>query len=202
MKFVSYVSGAHHAIVYAAFVCCLSLPALADTTGFAGRAVVAGDSRGHVFAVIDKVAATLSVYEPSGKLLATSPVLLGLAKGDESVPGIGTRPIADIAPHERTTPAGRFDSEPGKTLTGQKVVWIDYDAAVSIHRMRPSSPLERRPERLATATPTDNRITYGCVNVPAAFYDRWVLPTLGQKPGVVYVLPETQAAKKMFSFLR
>lgn len=182
--------------------CSLFWPAWADTSQFAARAVAAGDSRGHPFAVIDKVAATLSVYEATGKLMATSPVLLGLAKGDENIPGIGLRPIADIAPHERTTPAGRFDSEPGKTLTGQAIVWIDYDAAVSIHRMRPSSPLEKRPARMASATPKDNRITYGCVNVPADFYDRWILPTLGQKPGVVYVLPEVQAAKKMFSFLR
>ena len=189
-------------MVSVAMACCFSGTAFADTSLFAARAVAAGDSRGQPFAVIDKVAATLSLYEATGKLLATSPVLLGLAKGDENVPGIGLRPIADIAPHERTTPAGRFDSEPGKTLTGQAVVWIDYDSAVSIHRMRPSSPAEKRPARLASATPKDNRITYGCVNVPADFYDRWVSPTLGQKPGVVYVLPETQSAKKMFSFLR
>ena len=202
MKFVAIFLDSKHALACSALACCLSWPALADTAQFAARAVATGDSRGRAFAVIDKAAATLSVYAATGKLLGTSPVLLGLAKGDENVPGIGTRPIADIAPHERTTPAGRFDSEPGKTLTGQTVVWIDYDAAVSIHRLRPSSQLEKRPARLASATPEDNRITYGCVNVPADFFDRWILPTLGKKPGVVYVLPETQAAKKLFSFLR
>ena len=180
----------------------LSFPVVADSSGFAARAVAAGDTRGQAFAVIDKVTATLSIYAPTGKLLAASPVLVGLAKGDENVPGIGNRPIASIEPHERTTPAGRFKSEPGQTLTGQSVVWIDYDAAVSIHPMRPSNPSEKRLSRLATATPTDNRITYGCVNVPVDFYERWVMPNLGQKPGLVYVLPEMQPAKKIFSFLR
>ena len=152
--------------------------------------------------MIDKSAATVTLYDSAGKLLAAPPVLLGMAKGDASVPGIGQRSMPEIAEHERTTPAGRFDSEPGKNLNGETVVWIDYDAAVSMHRLRPSNPLEKRPERMATATPLDNRITYGCVNVPAEFYDRWVLPSLGKAPGVVYILPEMQPAKKLFAFLR
>ena len=169
---------------------------------FAAKAVAAGDTRGHSFAVIDKAAATVNVFNSAGKLLAVSPVLLGMARGDTSAPGIGERSIPDIAEHERTTPAGRFMTEPGKNLNGENVVWIDYDAAVSMHRLRPSNPLEKRPERMASATPLDNRITYGCVNVPAEFYDRWILPLLGKSVGVVYVLPETVPAKNFFAFLR
>ena len=181
---------------------CVGLPVQADTQRFAVQAVAAGDTRQQAFAVIDKSAATISLFDASGKLLAKSPVLLGLAKGDASVPGIGERPMLEIKVHERTTPAGRFITEPGKNLKGETVVWIDYDAAVSLHRLRPSDPLEKRPERMATTTPLDNRITYGCVNVPAEFYDRWVLPSLGKTNGVVYVLPETQPATKLFAFLR
>lgn len=192
----------HHALVVVAMAWCFSSSVQADTSAFAARAVAAKDNRGQMFAVVDKTTARVSLYDASGKLMAASPVLLGQAKGDASVPGIGERPMADIAPHERTTPAGRFKSEPGKNLTGESIVWIDYDAAVSMHRLRPSNPLEKRPERMATATPSDNRITYGCVNIPADFYDRWVLPTLGNTTGVVYVLPETKPAKELFSFLR
>lgn len=202
MNLTSLYSGRNRVVVYVATAWFLSLPVLADTALFAARAVASGDTRGQAFAVIDKAAATVSLYGVDGKFMAVSPVLLGRAKGDYSVPGIGVRPIADIAPHERTTPAGRFESEPGKNLTGQTVVWIDYDAAVSMHPLRPSAAAENRPGRMASATPADNRITYGCVNVPVAFFDRWILSTLGQKPGVVYVLPETQPAKKLFSFLR
>ena len=193
---------AHHALVFVAIAWCFSTSSQADTSAFAARAVAAKDNRGQTFAVIDKTAATVSLYDASGKLMAASPVLLGQAKGDVSVPGIGERPMAEIAPHERTTPAGRFKSEPGKNLTGETIVWIDYDAAVSMHRLRPSNPLEKRPERMATPTPADNRITYGCVNIPADFYDRWLLPTLGNTTGVVYVLPETRPAKSLFAFLR
>lgn len=192
----------NHAVAIAMMAWFFCVSTYADMTNFASQAFASGDTQGKVFAVIDKTAATVSLYNAKGKLLAVSPVLLGQAKGDHSVPGIGTRPIAAIAPHERTTPAGRFSSEPGKNLTGQTVVWIDYDAAVSMHRLRPSDPAEKRPERLSTPTPDDNRITYGCVNVPVDFFDRWILPTLGQNYGVIYVLPETESARKLFTFFR
>ncbi len=202
MKPASGVSSSCHAMVIVTMAWCFSLSAWADTASFAARAVASGDTHGLVFAVIDKSAATVSLYDAAGKLLAASPVLVGLAIGDVSVPGIGERAIEHIAPHERTTPAGRFASEPGVNMSGEKIVWIDYEAAVSMHSLRPSSSLEKRPERLATVTPLDNRITYGCVNVPPAFYTRWVRPTLGEKPGVIYILPETRSAKEWFAFLK
>ncbi len=202
MKEASGLPNLHHALVCATMAWCFCGPVHAESNNFAMRAVASGDTRGLIFAVIDKTAATVSLYEPSGKLLASSPVLVGRAIGDASVPGIGERDMQRIAPHERTTPAGRFASEPGVNLSGEKIVWIDYEAAVSLHSLRPSGALEKRPQRLATVTPLDNRITYGCVNVPAAFYAQWVLPTFGQKPGVIYVLPETRPAKEWFAFLR
>ncbi len=148
--------------------------------------------RGHPFAIIDKKAAMLHVFDASGSPLGSSAVLLGLAVGDDSAPDIGTRKLADIRPAERTTPAGRFVSEPGRNLNGEDIVWIDYDAAVSMHRVRASNKADRRLERLATPTAADNRISYGCINVPAAFYDALVKPVFGVKPAVVYVLPETR----------
>ena len=85
-------------------------------------------------------------------------MLLGLARGDDSVPGIGERKMSEIRPEERTTPAGRFNSEPGINLQGEDIVWIDYDAAVSMHRVRTNNKKERRLERLASAHPEDHRI--------------------------------------------
>lgn len=156
------------------------------------------DNQGHPFALIDKKAATLHVFDGAGKLLGSSPVLLGLAVGDYSAPGIGKRKMADIRPDERTTPAGRFVSEPGVNLQGEDIVWIDYEAAVSMHRVRTSNKAERRLERLATPTAADNRISYGCVNVPTAFYDALVKPVFGVRQAVVYVLPETRQPSAVF----
>lgn len=152
------------------------------------------------FVLVDKRHAAVHVFDSAGVRQASSPALLGLARGDHSVPGIGERPMSQIAPHERTTPAGRFASEPGRNLQGEDIVWIHYDDAVSLHRVRPSHPAERRLQRLVTGTAADNRISFGCVNLPVPFYDRFVAPTLGQQPGVIYVLPETQPVGEFFGF--
>ncbi len=172
-----------------------------DALRLARAAVAAGDNKAGPFAVVDKKQARVFIFQGDGALLASSPVLLGLARGDVSVPGIGERKMSDIKPHERTTPAGRFASEPGRNLSGEDIVWVDYDAAVSMHRVRPVVKAERRLERLATPTPADNRITYGCINVPAAFYDRYVKPALGSRQGVVYVLPDQATSRSVFGFM-
>lgn len=144
----------------------------------------------------------LHVFDGAGAPRGASPVLLGLAVGDDSAPGIGERKMSGIQPHERTTPAGRFVSEPGVNLQGEDIVWIDYEAAVSMHRVRTSRKADRRLARLATPTPADNRISYGCVNVPAAFYDALIKPVFGVAPALVYVLPETRPASAFFGIDR
>jgi hypothetical protein len=159
------------------------------------------DSQGLPFAIVDKKNARVFIFGADGTLQGASPVLLGLAQGDESVPGIGERKMSDIRPEERTTPAGRFVSEPGINLQGEDVVWVDYGAAVSMHRVRANNKAERRLERLASANAEDHRISYGCINVPAVFYDTHVKPVFGNARGVIYVLPETQHARAYFKFL-
>ncbi|MBV5276836.1 hypothetical protein JZU56_03175, partial [bacterium] len=52
--------------------------------------------------------------------------------------------------------------------------------------------------RLATATPLDNRISYGCINVPAAFFKQVVHPMFAGTSGIVYVLPETRPVMAFF----
>lgn len=149
------------------------------------------DHRGAPFAIVDKRAATLSVFSGQGVLLGSTPALLGATPGDWSMPGVARRVLTGMSAADRTTPAGRFVSEPGRNLHGERLVWVDYASAFAIHRLRPAPARERRPERLASFTPDDNRITLGCVVVPEAFYDAVVAPVLGRQYGVVYVLPES-----------
>ncbi len=160
--------------------------------------VSSGNNQGLPFAVIDKKQAQLWLYDPQGRLQGSTPVLLGLARGDLSVPGIGERAMKDIRPGERTTPAGRFVVEAGHNTNGEDIFWVDYDAAVSMHRVRTSNAAERRLQRLATVRSDDNRVSYGCINVPAAFYDALLRPLFTPQQGVVYVLPETLPAEQYF----
>ena len=153
------------------------------------------DNGGLDFVIVDKLLARVHVFDANARLLGSSPVLLGAAHGDESVPGIGTRPMAQVLPHERTTPAGRFVGERGRNASGEDVVWVDYDAAVSMHRVRATNPKERRLQRLASPTPEDNRISYGCINVPTAFYNSTIGPLFAARDAIVYVLPESPPAR-------
>ena len=160
--------------------------------------VGSGDNRGRPFVILDKRDARVFAFGAAGRLIAATPVLLGAAPGDDSVAGIGMRPIAQVRPEERTTPAGRFDSEPGKNASGEDVVWVDYAAAVSMHRVRAIDPKERRLERLASPDPAERRISYGCINVPIAFFETVIWPALGTRRGVVYVLPERKELREVF----
>jgi hypothetical protein len=59
-------------------------------------------------------------------------------------------------------------------------------------------PAERRAQRLESATAQDNRISFGCINVPEAFYEKVVSPAFRNTLGVVYILPEMSSAKLLF----
>jgi hypothetical protein len=156
------------------------------------------DAKGFDFVIVDKKYARVYVFDADARLRGSAPVLLGSARGDDSVPGIGSRPMAQVRPQERTTPAGRFVAERGRNTLGEDVIWVDYDAAVSMHRVRATNSKERRRERLATPTIDDNRISYGCINVPVAFYEAYIRPIFAILRAVVYVLPEVKPVQQVF----
>jgi hypothetical protein len=156
------------------------------------------DNAGMPFMIIDKTNARVMMFDATGRLQGSTPALLGLAKGDDSTPGIGQRKLSTIRPEERTTPAGRFVASLAKDIHGQEILWVDYDTALSLHRVVKGTAAEKRDQRLDSATPDDNRISYGCINVPVKFYERLVSPTFSHTNGIVYILPETRTAKEVF----
>ncbi len=170
----------------------------ADTRRVAQWAVATQDNGGAAFFIVDKKAAMLYAFDGAGRLVAGSVILIGAAVGDRSVPGIGQRPIALVQPAERTTPAGRFVAVRGHDTLGEDVVWVDYGAAVAMHRVVTTNPAEHRLQRMASPRVADRRISYGCINVPAAFYDRHVQPAFARHPALVYVLPDTESIQAAF----
>ena len=148
------------------------------------------DTKGLPFLIIDKLDARVFAFDARGVLLRFAPALIGLTPGDVSPPGIGSKRLAEITPAQRITPAGRFEASLGKNLAGQTILWVDYEAAVSLHRVVATNRAERRLQRLATQSAADNRVSYGCINVPVAFYDEVVEPLFSAADGIVYILPE------------
>jgi hypothetical protein len=153
------------------------------------------DNGGMPYLIVDKVNAQVLVFDPSGRLQAAAPALLGLAHGDLSGKGIGDKKMSAIHPQDRITPAGRFVASLSHNAGGEEILWIDYDDAIALHPVVKGTPQERRAERLASPTSADNRISYGCINVPLKFYREFVSPAFAHTSGVVYILPEEQPVR-------
>ena len=170
----------------------------ADVREIADWVVASADNRNLPFMVIDKVQARVFAFDAQGRLTGATSALLGTAVGDDSVPGIGQRKLSTIRPHERTTPAGRFVAYLDRDIHGEEVLWVDYDSSLSLHRIITTQPKERRAQRLASPSPVDKRITFGCINVSVDFYERVVSPLFTRTQGIVYILPETRAANVVF----
>lgn len=150
------------------------------------------------YMVIDKTAGLLLLFDADGEKLGEAPVLIGIATGDEASPGVGSKKLAEIGPAEKTTPAGRFLARYGMAAGNERVLWVDYATSVALHAVVTGNEEERRVERLASPSAQDNRITFGCINVPTAFYEESVRPLFDQRGGIVYVLPDTKPLEDVF----
>ncbi|KGB53873.1 hypothetical protein FG91_02117 [Sphingopyxis sp. LC81] len=157
-----------------------------------------GDNGGLPYIIIDKPAASLFLFDAEGKFLGRAPVLIGVALGDEATPGIGSKDLAEIGPAERTTPAGRFLAKFGMAAGRQRVLWVDYATSVALHPIPKGSQKERRRQRMLSPGIDDNRITFGCINVPLSFHNKSVRPLFQKKGGYVYVLPDTKPLEAVF----
>lgn len=166
------------------------------TRDMARWVVASRDNLDMPFAIVDKVNAKVYVFEGDGAFYGAAPVLLGLAKGDHAVPGVGDKPLSRIPPSDRTTPAGRFLSKLGRNTKGKEILWLDYEGALSMHAVVKGTAKDRRAERLASPTPLDNRISFGCINVPTDFFKDAILEKFSGAGGVVYILPETKQLAK------
>ena len=167
-----------------------------DAQYVADWVVDSGDNQGMPFVIVDKIDAKVFVFDADGRLRGAAPCLLGLAQGDDSVPGIGNRKLSSIRPEERTTPAGRFVASLGYNFNKKDVLWVDYNISLSMHRIITT---KTRLQRMATPTPLDNRISFGCINVPAEFYENVVSPTFTGTRGIVYILPEIRSKSEIFA---
>jgi hypothetical protein len=160
--------------------------------------IATGDNGGLPFVIVDKRATEVFVFDGRGTLLGKTSALIGSARGDDSSPGIGDRKLSDIRPAERTTPAGRFVASLGRSLGKDDVLWVDYGAALALHRVLALGSREHRLQRLASSSALDHRITFGCINVPVRFYDGVIDPTFAGTNGVVYILPEVKSVSDVF----
>jgi len=150
------------------------------------------------FIVVDKLGARIFAFDVGGEFLGSAPVLVGLARGDDSAPGIGNLKLSQISREERTTPAGRFVAGFGDSDGHGTMLWVDLPDAISLHPVISVNPGEHRLQRIKSSDPGEHRISYGCINVPKTYYDDVVLTALAGGNALVYILPDTKAIGDIF----
>jgi hypothetical protein len=161
-----------------------------EVSQVADRIVASRDNQRLPYLIIDKANARVFVFDGTGHLQGSEAALLGMARGDGASSDTGARRIEAIGPAERVTPAGRFLAHLDLDAQGREILLIDYDASIALHPVVKGTVAERRAERLASASPDDNRISFGCINVPLQFYTEVVSPGFARTGGYVYILPE------------
>lgn len=150
------------------------------------------DHGGKSFVVADKENGKILVVSPEGKVLDSQNALFGKNKGDSNAFG--------------NTPSGRFQLQKvdtknlsaadrrvfGDSLldladkeTGKKVRSSD-GRIIAMHRV---INLPERKAALDSATPNDNFLSHGCINIPTAFYNKAVDNLNG---AMVYVLNQEE----------
>ena len=146
------------------------------------------DHRDKNFVVADKDAGKIYVVSTSGKILNTQNAIFGRGKGNTN---------ADF-----NTPSGRFFlHKVTKEHLSKKNQKIYGDSLLTLHNPETGKALvqpsggyvamhrvlnkEGRLNALSTPTASDNYISFGCINVPTAFYDSAVD---GLDNAMVYVL--------------
>lgn len=117
----------------------------------------------------DKVKGTITVYWPDTNKSITQPALFGRVKSNELHMDNYDNPRV----FDNITPAGSFPITKmiSWRLNEPMLVFIQGRSSVAaIHPLWMGNPDQKRIQRLKSPTPTDNRITGGCINVDATFF--------------------------------
>jgi len=146
----------------------------------------------------DKPNSRIYVIDEEGKEIADTTVCLGATKGE--MPN-----TADLEGNRytetTTTPAGKHTlgteitiSKEDSILYGGKVISIDgtyyapNSTIAALHVVYPLE-LELREAAIRTPNPDDNRVSWGCINVPKAFWDKYIAPYI-HKGSTIYITPD------------
>jgi hypothetical protein len=147
-------------------------------------AVGSQDHEGLPFLVVDKARARLFAFDAQGRLLSSTPVLLGAQRGD--------------APAAPATPAGRFTTDAWRSALAEGIIWVHGDVALELFAVPSAASPGRGLQRLESGRLDDKRISDGSLHVPGDFYQHYLAPLRGQA-SVAYVLPELMPATDLFT---
>lgn len=143
------------------------------------------DNAGRPYIIADKQAGEIHIVGADGTVKATAPALYGRKIGDGM--SIGETPAGIFAIHQEAAPASY-----GGDL--QQFATAPDGDVYAIHRVLTNNKQDR-PGRLASPTAEDNRISLGCINIPADLYNKYLS---GKFDGKLYVLPDQRSLGDVF----
>ncbi len=153
------------------------------------------------FILVDKNRSMLFLFQ-DGKPVFSDTVLTGISTADRLTPELLAKPFdSPTKDYEKITPAGRYtvsqqyDDLYGTILEINEIHGKDW--ALAIHRVYVGSPKEKRMERLKSATPDDNYVSYGCINIDQEGI-QFLVKALPKKGTPLYILPRDESSTSTF----
>lgn len=143
------------------------------------------DNAGRPYIIADKQSGEIHIVGADGTVKATAPALYGRKMGDGMT--IGETPAGIFTIHQEAAPASY-----GGDL--QQFATAPDGDVYAIHRVLTNNKQDR-PGRLASPTAEDNRISLGCINIPADLYNKYLS---GKFDGKLYVLPDQRSLGDVF----
>ena len=126
------------------------------------------------FVLVDKPTAQAYIYDNTGSLIKSFPVLLGQTVGDE----LNTADVTkDVAVNAYTTP-GRYVLDNyvnSRDLISyeNRILGLRNGNGIAIHQTS-KNQFEKRTKALNTPSKEDNRLSWGCVNVSKENWDAYI----------------------------
>lgn len=143
------------------------------------------DNNGQRYVIADKAAGTIHIMDAAGNELASAPALYGKRTGDGM--SLGETPAGVFMLHNQSAPRSY-----GGDL--QQFATAPNGDIYAVHRVLTNNN-QNRQGRLDSATPNDNRVSLGCINIPADIYNKFLNKGF---QGKLYVLPDQKKLGDVF----
>ncbi len=143
------------------------------------------DNNGQRYVIADKAAGTIHIMDAAGNELATAPALYGKRTGDGM--SLGETPAGVFMLHNQSAPHSY-----GGDL--QQFATAPNGDIYAVHRVLTNNN-QNRQGRLDTPTAADNRVSLGCINIPADIYNQYLNKGF---QGKLYVLPDQKKLSEVF----
>jgi hypothetical protein len=137
------------------------------------------------FIIVDKPTATGYVYDSTGTLLKSFPVLLGSTIGDD----INTVIPGDPTKKNTFTTAGKFTLTTNVGIDNSitydnKILVLKGSNSLAIHKIWPED-LVNRTMSINTPQISDNRMSWGCINISEENYDKFITPNIKEGSKII-----------------